>query len=162
MDSNIYIYGAGNKEQRFRLWFDPTLDFHTYTVTPSSRTVETSCLYSLSLSLSLSTSLKMHHSLGLFVIFSFYVDGIPIRQFNNLESRGVPYPKDQQMQIQCSLWEASDWATRGGHIKIDWSLAPFTASYRNFNVRASTWSRSSSCSNQPSSHKSWLTETLGR
>ncbi|KAG5560845.1 hypothetical protein RHGRI_004004 [Rhododendron griersonianum] len=108
MDSNIYIYGAGNKEQ------------------------------------------------------SFYVDGIPIRQFNNLESRGVPYPKDQQMQIQCSLWEASDWATRGGHIKIDWSLAPFTASYRNFNVRASTWSRSSSCSNQPSSHKSWLTETLGR
>ncbi|KAG5560844.1 hypothetical protein RHGRI_004004 [Rhododendron griersonianum] len=132
MDSNIYIYGAGNKEQRFRLWFDPTLDFHTYTVTPSSRTVETS------------------------------LDGIPIRQFNNLESRGVPYPKDQQMQIQCSLWEASDWATRGGHIKIDWSLAPFTASYRNFNVRASTWSRSSSCSNQPSSHKSWLTETLGR
>ncbi|KAG5559729.1 hypothetical protein RHGRI_009293 [Rhododendron griersonianum] len=69
---------------------------------------------------------------------SFYVDEIPIRQFKNFESRGIPYPKDQQMQIQCSLWEASDWATRGGRIKIDWSLAPFTASYQNFNVLACT------------------------
>ncbi|XP_058201334.1 xyloglucan endotransglucosylase protein 7-like isoform X2 [Rhododendron vialii] len=131
LQTNIYVYGHGNKEQRFHLWFDPTLDFHTYTILWNSQNI------------------------------IFYVEEIPIRQFKNFESRGVPYPKDQQMQIQCSLWEASDWATRGGRIKIDWSLAPFTASYRNCNVQACTWSRSSSCSNPPS-RKSWLTETPGR
>jgi len=60
------------------------------------------------------------------------VDNIPIRVFKNEESKGVPFPKDQAMRIYSSLWNADDWATRGGLIKTDWANAPFTAYYRNF------------------------------
>ncbi|KAK9213435.1 hypothetical protein WN943_002823 [Citrus x changshan-huyou] len=67
----------------------------------------------------------------------FSVDGIPIREFKNLEAIGVPFPKNQPMRIYSSLWNADDWATRGGLIKTDWSQAPSTASYRNFKVDGS-------------------------
>ncbi|CAN1185877.1 Ribonuclease 3-like protein 2 [Linum perenne] len=60
---------------------------------------------------------------------------IPRRQHsNNAENRGVAFPKTQPMRIYSSLWNADDWATRGGLVKTDWSKAPFTAYYRNFRV----------------------------
>jgi xyloglucan:xyloglucosyl transferase len=65
---------------------------------------------------------------------SILVDNIPIRVFSNLEAIGVPYPKNQPMKIQASLWDAEDWATQGGKVKTDWSMAPFTAYYRNFSA----------------------------
>ena len=67
---------------------------------------------------------------------SFLVDGIPIRQFKNLEHRRIPYPIMQPMRLYSSLWNADQWATRGGLVKTDWSKAPFTASYRNFRADA--------------------------
>ena len=66
------------------------------------------------------------------------MDGTPIREFKNLETKGVPFPKNQPMRIYSSLWNAEDWATRGGLVKTDWSKAPFTASYRNFNALTSS------------------------
>lgn len=69
----------------------------------------------------------------LFIYFSFLVDNTPIRVYKNAESIGVPFPKNQPMRIYSSLWNADDWATRGGLVKTDWSKAPFTAYYRNFN-----------------------------
>ena len=96
----------------------------------------------------------------------FSVDGTPIREYKNLESIGVPFPKSQPMRIYSSLWNADDWATRGGLIKTDWSKAPFTASYRNFNANACVWnSGKSSCkSNSPSSAapatNAWLSQEL--
>ena len=97
--------------------------------------------------------------------FSFSVDGTPIREFKNSESIGVPYPKNQPMRIYSSLWNADDWATRGGLVKTDWSQAPFTASYRNFNANACVWSSgSSSCSStSPSSTSTnggWYSQEL--
>lgn len=70
-----------------------------------------------------------------FSCFSFLVDNTPIRVFKNAESVGVPFPKNQPMRIYSSLWNADDWATRGGLVKTDWSSAPFTAYYRNFYVQ---------------------------
>nr|BAE06062.1 xyloglucan endotransglucosylase/hydrolase [Sagittaria pygmaea] len=104
--ANIYAQGKGNREQQFRLWFDPTKDFHTYGVVwnPSH------------------------------VIFT--VDGSPIRDFRNAEAIGVPFPKNQPMRLYASLWNADDWATQGGRVKTDWSQAPFTASYRGFRAEA--------------------------
>lgn len=79
---------------------------------------------------------------------SFLVDGIPIRVFKNNQKSGVAYPKSQPMKIYSSLWEADDWATQGGRVKIDWSNAPFSASYRSFNDQ-------SSCSR--TSNSTWVT-----
>ncbi|XP_059634640.1 probable xyloglucan endotransglucosylase/hydrolase protein 23 [Cornus florida] len=132
LHTNVFTQGKGNREQQFYLWFDPTKDFHTYSILWNPQTI----------------------------VFS--VDGTPIRQFKNLESYGISFPKDQPMWIYSSLWNADDWATRGGLVKTDWSQAPFTASYQNFNAQACIWSSassSSSCSNA-SSNNSWLTESL--
>lgn len=91
------------------------------------------------------------------------MDGTPIREFKNLESKGVSFPKSQAMRIYSSLWNADDWATRGGLVKTDWSQAPFTASYRSFNAQACVWTSSSgsSCSsNNPSSNQSWMKQSM--
>ena len=52
-----------------------------------------------------------------------------------MERIGVPFPNRQPIRIYSSLWNADQWATRGGLVKTDWTKAPFTASYRNFNVK---------------------------
>lgn len=59
------------------------------------------------------------------------------------------------MWIFSSLWDAEDWATRGGLVKTDWTQAPFTASYRNFGIQVCEQPYSYSCS-----HEAWITESL--
>uniref|UniRef100_A0A5B7C4V6 Xyloglucan endotransglucosylase/hydrolase n=1 Tax=Davidia involucrata TaxID=16924 RepID=A0A5B7C4V6_DAVIN len=130
LHTNVFTQGKGNREQQFYLWFDPTKDFHTYSILWNPQSI----------------------------IFS--VDGTPIRQFKNLESNGIPFPKKQAMWIYSSLWNADDWATRGGLVKTDWSQAPFTASYRNFNAAQACSLSSSSSSSSCSNNSSWLTESL--
>ncbi|XP_038710788.1 probable xyloglucan endotransglucosylase/hydrolase protein 23 [Tripterygium wilfordii] len=131
LHTNVFSQGKGNREQQFYLWFDPTADFHTYSLLWNPQRI----------------------------IFS--VDGTPIREFKNMESIGVAYPKNQPMRIHSSLWNADDWATRGGLVKTDWSKAPFTASYRNFNADACVWSNgASSCNSGSGSDSAWLSEQL--
>ncbi|KAL7591955.1 xyloglucan endotransglucosylase protein 1 [Lactuca sativa] len=105
LHTNVYAQGKGDREQQFRMWFDPTSNFHTYSIIWTPQTIV------------------------------FLVDETPIREFKNMEAIGVPFPKHQPMRLYSSLWNADEWATRGGLVKTDWTKAPFTASYRNFNVK---------------------------
>ncbi|XP_023515165.1 xyloglucan endotransglucosylase/hydrolase 2-like [Cucurbita pepo subsp. pepo] len=108
LHTNVFTQGKGNREQQFYLWFDPTKNFHTYSILWNPQRI------------------------------IFLVDNYPIREFKNAEEIGVPFPRTQPMRIYSSLWNADDWATRGGLVKTDWSKAPFTAYYRNFNATACT------------------------
>ena len=98
--------------------------------------------------------------------FRFLVDGIAIREFENMEEEGVPYPNSQPMKVYSSLWNADDWATRGGLVKTDWSEGPFNAYFKNFNEEdACVWSHgASSCRSNsmysPSSNNAWLWDKL--
>ncbi|KAK6233794.1 hypothetical protein QUC31_006200 [Theobroma cacao] len=69
LHTNVFCQGKGNRKQQFYLWLDPTADFHTYSI-----------LWNPQRSV-------------------FYVDGIPIREFKNLEFLGVPFPKKQKMRL---------------------------------------------------------------
>ncbi|KAK4258197.1 hypothetical protein QN277_007670 [Acacia crassicarpa] len=116
LHTNVFSQGKGNREQQFYLWFDPTRNFHRYSIV-----------------------WKPQHII-------FMVDDIPIRVFENEEAKGVPFPNKQAMRMYSSLWNADDWATRGGLVKTDWSNAPFTAYYRNFKATDLSLSSSKSFS----------------
>ncbi|WCJ42519.1 Xyloglucan endotransglucosylase/hydrolase family protein [Euphorbia peplus] len=121
--TNIYAQGSGDKEQQFHPWFDPTAQFHNYTI---------------------------HWNPSMVV---WYVDSIPIRVFRNYQNEGIPYPNKHGMRVYSTLWNADQWATRGGQDKIDWNSSPFIARYRTFRARACRWKgpvNSSQCaSNTP-------------
>ncbi|KAI3862415.1 hypothetical protein MKX03_013658 [Papaver bracteatum] len=127
--TNVYCQGKGNREEQFVPWYDPTAAFHNYTIHWNPTEIV------------------------------WYVDSIPIRVYRNYESQGVPYPNKQGMGVYTSLWNADDWATRGGRDKADWSHAPFTAHYRRFRARACKWNGPVSI-NQCASPKNWYTSPV--
>ncbi|KAI4387193.1 hypothetical protein MLD38_005042 [Melastoma candidum] len=106
VQTNVYAHGKGDREQRVNLWFDPAADYHSYTI------------------------FWNHHHVV------FYVDSIPIRVYKNNEARGIPFPRFQPMGVYSTLWNADNWATRGGLEKINWSKAPFYAYYKDFDIEA--------------------------
>ncbi|CAM8946069.1 unnamed protein product [Rhodiola kirilowii] len=134
LHTNVFSQGKGNREQQFRLWFDPTKNFHTYSLIWNSQRI------------------------------IFLVDNNPIRVFTNEESRGVPYPNSKPMIIHSSLWNADDWATQGGRVKTNWTNAPFRAYYRNFNAQACVYSSgTSSCDSantNSETDQTWQTQDL--
>ncbi|KAJ3693652.1 hypothetical protein LUZ60_009132 [Juncus effusus] len=110
VQTNLYINGVGNREQRMDLWFDPTTEFHTYSVLWNPQQVV------------------------------FLIDDSPIRVYSNQESKkGIPFPKDQPMGVYSSIWNADDWATEGGRVKTDWSHAPFVSSFRDVKIEGCVW-----------------------
>jgi xyloglucan:xyloglucosyl transferase len=107
LQTNVFVEGIGQREQRITLWFDPSAAFHTYGI-----------LWNMELIL-------------------FFVDDRVIRVFRNVyETLGVPYLNYQEMYSFSSIWDGSSWATSGGKYKADWSLAPFVASYTDFDIEA--------------------------
>ncbi|EES12801.1 probable xyloglucan endotransglucosylase/hydrolase protein 25 [Sorghum bicolor] len=102
LHTNIFANGSGGREVQYRLWFDPTLDFHTYSIIWNSDEI------------------------------LILVDNKAIRRFRNHWNAGVPFPVYQPMRLNGVLWDADDWATQGGRVKTDWTQAPFTAYFRNY------------------------------
>lgn len=104
LQTNVFAHGVGNREQRINLWFDPTAEFHSYTLRWTRE------------------------------LITFFVDDTPIRVFRNNEAIGVPYLNSQAMPILAAVWDGSTWATQGGKYPIDWAYQPFVASYQGFGV----------------------------
>ncbi|KAH7566747.1 hypothetical protein ACOSP7_023388 [Xanthoceras sorbifolium] len=77
----------------------------------------------------------------------FYVDDMPIRVYKN--SGRVPFPMSQPMGVYSTLWEADDWATRGGLEKINWSKAPFFAYYKDFDIEGCAVPGPANCASNP-------------
>jgi xyloglucan:xyloglucosyl transferase len=61
-----------------------------------------------------------------------YVDEVLIRVFHNHEAHGQPYLSRQPMGVYSSLFDGSQWATRGGLDKIDFTHGPFHAHYTDY------------------------------
>ncbi|XP_011082931.1 probable xyloglucan endotransglucosylase/hydrolase protein 23 [Sesamum indicum] len=129
--TNIYTRGVGNREQQFRLWFDPTVAFHTYSILWNSQNI------------------------------IYMVDNIPIRVFKNYAAYGVAFPTSQPMRLLASLCNAEPMTTQGGRVKTDWTKAPFTATYRNYNATGCVVSATgtNSC-NGAANSQAWLTQGL--
>ncbi|KAI0498760.1 hypothetical protein KFK09_019652 [Dendrobium nobile] len=104
VQTNIYVNGIGNREQRIDLWFNPTADFHSYSILWNQKQVV------------------------------FLVDETPIRVFLNQEAKGVAFPGYQSMGVYNSLWKGDGWATQGGRVKTNWSHSPFIVTYRALTI----------------------------
>ncbi|XP_015942277.1 probable xyloglucan endotransglucosylase/hydrolase protein 8 [Arachis duranensis] len=89
---------------RHMLWFDPTEDYHTYSI------------------------LWNNHQIV------FFVDRVPIRVFRNNGKENNFFPNEKPMYLFSSIWNADDWATRGGLEKTNRKVAPFVSSYKDFNL----------------------------
>ncbi|MQL78213.1 hypothetical protein Taro_010637 [Colocasia esculenta] len=105
LQTNIFINGKGDREQKINLWFDPTADFHDYSILWNPFQI------------------------------AFFVDGVPIRVLKNMPGTGAGYPQ-KPMTLIGSIWDGDRWATEGGKQKINWTYAPFTASFGGFAVDA--------------------------
>nr|ADJ00314.1 xyloglucan endotransglycosylase/hydrolase [Corchorus olitorius] len=119
VQTNVFAHGKGDREQRVNLWFDPSQDFHDYQIRWNHKEIV------------------------------FLVDDTPIRVYKNNEAKNVPYPKSQPMGVYSTLWEADDWATRGGLEKIDWSKAPFLAYYKDFDIEGCAVPGPADCASNP-------------
>ncbi|KAK7256638.1 hypothetical protein RIF29_30092 [Crotalaria pallida] len=104
LSTNIYINGFGAREVHYYLWFDPTQDFHTYSIDWNPQRI------------------------------IILVDNVPIRLMRNSERLHGAFPTGQPLKLYTTLWNGDDWATRWGKVKIDWSKSPFIASFRNLNI----------------------------
>ncbi|WOK99211.1 putative xyloglucan endotransglucosylase/hydrolase protein 10 [Canna indica] len=109
LQTNVYANGLGDREERIYLWFDPTKDYHTYSI-----------LWNL-------------HQIV------FMVDWVPIRVYRNHGDKGVGFPRWQPMSLKASLWDGDSWATRGGLEKVDWSKGPFVVSLGDYKIDACVW-----------------------
>ncbi|XP_028787522.1 probable xyloglucan endotransglucosylase/hydrolase protein 8 [Neltuma alba] len=109
IQTNVYKTGTGGREMRHMLWFDPTEDYHTYSI------------------------LWNYHQLV------FFVDKVAIRVYKNYGEMNNFFPTEKPMYLFSSIWNADEWATRGGLEKTDWKLAPFVSSYKDFTIEACQW-----------------------
>ncbi|XP_073126054.1 probable xyloglucan endotransglucosylase/hydrolase protein 8 [Henckelia pumila] len=109
IQTNVYKNGTGNREMRHSLWFDPTEDYHDYGFLWNNEQI------------------------------LFVVDQVPIRVYKNTNYTNNFFPNQKPMYLFSSIWNADDWATRGGLEKTNWTKAPFVSSYTGFVADGCQW-----------------------
>ncbi|KAF3341418.1 xyloglucan endotransglucosylase/hydrolase protein 26 [Carex littledalei] len=112
LHTNIFVNGVGNREEQFRMsWYDPTSDYHHYTIFWNPY----------------------------MVVWS--VDGNVIRVFRNYNDQGIPFPKYKPQRVYSSIWNADDWACQGGKVKTNWTYQPFVANYLNYQEKSCLYTK---------------------
>ncbi|KAE8708904.1 putative xyloglucan endotransglucosylase/hydrolase protein 8 [Hibiscus syriacus] len=107
IQTNVYKNGTVNREMRHMLWFDPTEDYHSYSI------------------------LWNNHQIV--QVRGSYL--VPISVFkNNGDDKNDFFPNGKPMYLFSSIGNAVEWATRGGLEKTNWKKAPFVSSYKDFSV----------------------------
>ncbi|CAM6116211.1 unnamed protein product [Calypogeia fissa] len=107
VQTNIFANGTGGREEQMYLWFDPTADYHTYQVI-------------------------WNHKLVLWL-----VDSIPIRVYNNIENLSpLTFPTFRPMGVSTCIYDASDWATESGRVRVNYAYAPFSLNFVAFDFEA--------------------------
>ncbi|KAJ4975647.1 hypothetical protein NE237_000753 [Protea cynaroides] len=109
VQTNVFKNGTGNREMRHSLWFDPTEDYHSYSILWNTEQIV------------------------------FFVDEVAIRVYKNLGTAANNFPNSKPMYIFSSIWDADNWATRGGLVKTNWTYAPFVSSYTEFTIDSCQW-----------------------
>lgn len=66
----------------------------------------------------------------------FFVDDVPVRVFKNNRGIGIAYPDSQPVGIYSTIFNGENWATNDGWVKLNWTMAPFVATYEAFGVDA--------------------------
>lgn len=128
LETNIATNDNAHRIQRVRLWFDPTKDFNTYSIFWTRKNIV------------------------------FYVNDIAIRNFNNMESSGVGFPK-QPARIYANIM---DMSLLGSPLKPNYSAAPFTVQLRSYKFRnvCAWFGQKSSCDYPGSGDTKWLDTRL--
>ncbi|OWM72449.1 hypothetical protein CDL15_Pgr018334 [Punica granatum] len=85
LSTNIFTNGIGGREQKFKLWFDPTTDFHSYTILWNTKQI------------------------------GFFIDNIPIRVYRNVPNVPYPFqPMKVLATIWEATWlsggRSANWA----------------------------------------------------
>lgn len=75
------------------------------------------------------------------------------------------YPS-KPMSLYSTIWDGSQWATRGGQKPVNYNFAPFVASFKNFEVDGCKWNQTKSssplCSNNESKARQGLDPVDGQ
>ncbi|XP_057417947.1 probable xyloglucan endotransglucosylase/hydrolase protein 33 [Lotus japonicus] len=58
----------------------------------------------------------------------FLVDNIPVREFIHSSTYPSIYPS-KPMSVYATIWDASEWATKGGKYPVNYKNAPFVVSF---------------------------------
>ncbi|GAB2297348.1 hypothetical protein Dimus_031456 [Dionaea muscipula] len=127
LQTNMYGNGSVStgREEKFRLWFDPTTDYHDYSIIWNN-----------------------HHIV-------YLVDNIPIREVTHTEAISSAYPS-KPMSVYATIWDGSEWATRGGKYPVNYEYAPFVASLGKMEISGCTYNLNSNttCSKSSTSPSS--------
>ncbi|XP_047308942.1 probable xyloglucan endotransglucosylase/hydrolase protein 33 [Impatiens glandulifera] len=117
LQTNIYGNGSVHtgREEKLYLWFDPTTDFHEYSILWNN-----------------------HHIV-------FLVDNVPVREFTNNVASSPVYPI-RPMSMYATIWDASEWATKGGKYPVNYQYAPFVASFGKIELEGCQWNPDELCS----------------
>ncbi|KAL7110297.1 hypothetical protein ACP275_05G015900 [Erythranthe tilingii] len=63
----------------------------------------------------------------------FLVDNIPVREVVHSNAIASVYPS-KAMSVYATIWDGSEWATRGGKYPVNYNFAPFIVSMRGIQM----------------------------